>query len=158
MYFPELCGCIVGNGNRDIFHGSRFAMFPGLFIYDYELPLLNQNSKREVLLTAKWLYSLEKMRIKRKTQFLMDTDSSILYLLLELCTLQCFLLVGTFIIPWKSKFWWINTIHIPTKLCGWIDGWFEARFLFVRWTIDVGWTSTWVRIVNEWLAVGVYSK
>jgi hypothetical protein len=27
-----------------------------------------------------------------------------------------------------------------------------------KWTIDVGWTSTWVRIVNEWLAVGVYSK
>ncbi|PON40227.1 Serine incorporator/TMS membrane protein [Trema orientale] len=25
-----------------------------------------------------------------------------------------------------------------------------------RWTIDVGWTSTWVRIVNEWLAVCVY--
>ncbi|XP_059638097.1 uncharacterized protein LOC132280012 [Cornus florida] len=25
-----------------------------------------------------------------------------------------------------------------------------------RWTIDVGWTSTWVRIVNEWLAFCVY--
>ncbi|KAL5572695.1 hypothetical protein UlMin_022292 [Ulmus minor] len=25
-----------------------------------------------------------------------------------------------------------------------------------KWTIDVGWTSTWVRIVNEWLAVCVY--
>lgn len=29
---------------------------------------------------------------------------------------------------------------------------------FCRWTIDVGWTSTWVRIVNEWLAVCVYCK
>ncbi|MFS7936314.1 putative serine incorporator/TMS membrane protein [Helianthus anomalus] len=27
-----------------------------------------------------------------------------------------------------------------------------------KWTIDVGWTSTWVRIVNEWLAVDVYCK
>ncbi|KAE8671397.1 Serinc-domain containing serine and sphingolipid biosynthesis protein isoform 2 [Hibiscus syriacus] len=26
----------------------------------------------------------------------------------------------------------------------------------VKWTINVGWTSTWVRIVNEWLAVCVY--
>lgn len=25
-----------------------------------------------------------------------------------------------------------------------------------KWTIDVGWTSTWVRIVNEWLATCVY--
>ncbi|KAI7987848.1 putative serine incorporator [Camellia lanceoleosa] len=25
-----------------------------------------------------------------------------------------------------------------------------------KWTIDVGWTSTWVRIVNEWLAVCLY--
>ncbi|KAF8393327.1 hypothetical protein HHK36_021568 [Tetracentron sinense] len=25
-----------------------------------------------------------------------------------------------------------------------------------KWTIDVGWTSTWVRIVNEWLAACVY--
>ncbi|XP_052198981.1 uncharacterized protein LOC127806047 isoform X2 [Diospyros lotus] len=25
-----------------------------------------------------------------------------------------------------------------------------------RWTIDVGWTSTWVRIVNEWLAASLY--
>ncbi|XP_057467014.1 uncharacterized protein LOC130756502 [Actinidia eriantha] len=25
-----------------------------------------------------------------------------------------------------------------------------------RWTIDVGWTSTWVRIVNEWLAACLY--
>lgn len=27
-----------------------------------------------------------------------------------------------------------------------------------RWSIDVGWTSTWVKIVNEWLAAGLYSK
>jgi hypothetical protein len=27
-----------------------------------------------------------------------------------------------------------------------------------RWTIDVGWASTWVRIGNEWLAAIVYSK
>ncbi|KAG5378396.1 hypothetical protein IGI04_026238 [Brassica rapa subsp. trilocularis] len=27
----------------------------------------------------------------------------------------------------------------------------------ILWMIDVGWTSTWVRIVNEWVAVCVYS-
>ncbi len=27
-----------------------------------------------------------------------------------------------------------------------------------RWSIDVGWSSTWVKIVNEWLAAGLYSK
>ncbi|RID53274.1 hypothetical protein BRARA_G00683 [Brassica rapa] len=30
-------------------------------------------------------------------------------------------------------------------------------FSWFRWMIDVGWTSTWVRIVNEWVAVCVYS-
>ncbi|XAR53311.1 hypothetical protein NMG60_11021829 [Bertholletia excelsa] len=25
-----------------------------------------------------------------------------------------------------------------------------------KWTIDVGWTSTWVRIINEWLAAWLY--
>lgn len=25
-----------------------------------------------------------------------------------------------------------------------------------RWSIDVGWSSTWVKIVNEWLAAGLY--
>ena len=30
-------------------------------------------------------------------------------------------------------------------------------FFWFRWMTDVGWTSTWVRIVNEWVAVRVYS-
>jgi hypothetical protein len=30
--------------------------------------------------------------------------------------------------------------------------------LSCRWSIDVGWSSTWVKIVNEWLAAGLYSK
>lgn len=34
----------------------------------------------------------------------------------------------------------------------------SSPLIFYRWTIDVGWTSTWVRIVNEWLAVCVYCK
>ncbi|KAL1823867.1 hypothetical protein ACET3Z_010645 [Daucus carota] len=32
----------------------------------------------------------------------------------------------------------------------------NTHHVAARWTIDVGWTSTWVRIVNEWLAVCVY--
>ncbi|KAM7277113.1 hypothetical protein ACFE04_018979 [Oxalis oulophora] len=35
-------------------------------------------------------------------------------------------------------------------------GWNTNDHTIQRWTIDVGWTSTWVRIVNEWLAVCVY--
>eukprot|EP01018_Ginkgo_biloba_P020821 Gb_12917 [translate_table: standard] len=27
-----------------------------------------------------------------------------------------------------------------------------------KWSIDVGWASTWVKIVNEWLAASLYSK
>ncbi|KAJ4958037.1 hypothetical protein NE237_025148 [Protea cynaroides] len=32
----------------------------------------------------------------------------------------------------------------------------NAHHTMRKWTIDVGWTSTWVRIVNEWLAACVY--
>uniref|UniRef100_A0A453E8W1 Uncharacterized protein n=1 Tax=Aegilops tauschii subsp. strangulata TaxID=200361 RepID=A0A453E8W1_AEGTS len=28
--------------------------------------------------------------------------------------------------------------------------------LILRWTIDVGWASTWVRVGNEWLAAITY--
>jgi hypothetical protein len=27
-----------------------------------------------------------------------------------------------------------------------------------KWSIDVGWTSTWVKIVNEWFAAAIYRK
>ncbi len=33
-----------------------------------------------------------------------------------------------------------------------------AMVIVFRWSIDVGWSSTWVKIVNEWLAAGLYSK
>lgn len=28
----------------------------------------------------------------------------------------------------------------------------------IRWSIDVGWASTWVKIVNEWFAATIYCK
>jgi hypothetical protein len=28
------------------------------------------------------------------------------------------------------------------------------HFRTIRWSIDVGWTSTWVKIVNEWSSPG----
>uniref|UniRef100_I1NKU2 Serine incorporator n=1 Tax=Oryza glaberrima TaxID=4538 RepID=I1NKU2_ORYGL len=34
-------------------------------------------------------------------------------------------------------------------------GW-NANQTMEKWTIDVGWASTWVRVVNEWLAAIVY--
>ncbi|NP_001354007.1 uncharacterized protein [Zea mays] len=36
-------------------------------------------------------------------------------------------------------------------------GW-NASHTMERWTIDVGWASTWVRVGNEWLAAVVYSE
>jgi hypothetical protein len=27
-----------------------------------------------------------------------------------------------------------------------------------KWSIDVGWASTWVKIINEWFAASIYSK
>ncbi|ERN03923.1 probable serine incorporator [Amborella trichopoda] len=39
--------------------------------------------------------------------------------------------------------------------CMLLIGW-NVHHTMQKWTIDVGWTSTWVRILNEWLAACVY--
>ncbi|KAL4318364.1 hypothetical protein GQ457_18G000730 [Hibiscus cannabinus] len=44
-----------------------------------------------------------------------------------------------------------GAMYFAMLLIGW-----NTHHTIKKWTIDVGWTSTWVRIVNEWLAVGVY--
>ncbi|KAA8523093.1 hypothetical protein F0562_009516 [Nyssa sinensis] len=44
-----------------------------------------------------------------------------------------------------------GAMYFAMLLIGW-----NAHHDMKRWTIDVGWTSTWVRIVNEWLAACVY--
>ncbi|XP_019458427.1 PREDICTED: probable serine incorporator [Lupinus angustifolius] len=36
-----------------------------------------------------------------------------------------------------------------------LNGW-NSHHSMRKWTIDVGWASTWVRIINEWLAVCLY--
>ncbi|KAK6941547.1 Serine incorporator/TMS membrane protein [Dillenia turbinata] len=46
-----------------------------------------------------------------------------------------------------------GTMYFAMLLIGW-----NTSHPMKKWTIDVGWTSTWVRIVNEWLAVCVYGK
>ncbi|KAK9269043.1 hypothetical protein L1049_000811 [Liquidambar formosana] len=46
-----------------------------------------------------------------------------------------------------------GAMYFAMLLIGW-----NPHHAMRKWTIDVGWTSTWVRIVNEWLAVCVYSK
>ncbi|KAK5833003.1 hypothetical protein PVK06_016812 [Gossypium arboreum] len=46
-----------------------------------------------------------------------------------------------------------GAMYFAMLLIGW-----NTHHTIKRWTIDVGWTSTWVRIVNEWLAVCVYCK
>ncbi|GAV86118.1 Serinc domain-containing protein [Cephalotus follicularis] len=44
-----------------------------------------------------------------------------------------------------------GAMYFAMLLIGW-----NTHHDMKKWTIDVGWTSTWVRIVNEWLAVCVY--
>ncbi|XP_038698554.1 probable serine incorporator isoform X1 [Tripterygium wilfordii] len=44
-----------------------------------------------------------------------------------------------------------GAMYFAMLLIGW-----NTHHTIKRWTIDVGWTSVWVRIVNEWLAVCVY--
>lgn len=44
-----------------------------------------------------------------------------------------------------------GSMYFAMLLVGW-----NTHHAMRKWTIDVGWTSTWVRIVNEWLAVCVY--
>ncbi|CAF1705665.1 unnamed protein product [Brassica napus] len=46
-----------------------------------------------------------------------------------------------------------GAMYFAMLLIGW-----NTHHPMKKWTIDVGWTSTWVRIVNEWLAVCVYSN
>uniref|UniRef100_A0A2N9GTP5 Serine incorporator n=1 Tax=Fagus sylvatica TaxID=28930 RepID=A0A2N9GTP5_FAGSY len=46
-----------------------------------------------------------------------------------------------------------GAMYFAMLLIGW-----NTHHAMRKWTIDVGWTSTWVRIVNEWLAVCVYCK
>ncbi|KAG4992043.1 hypothetical protein AAZX31_09G171000 [Glycine max] len=44
-----------------------------------------------------------------------------------------------------------GAMYFAMLLIGW-----NSHHSMRKWTIDVGWTSAWVRIVNEWLAVCVY--
>ncbi|KAL2929327.1 putative serine incorporator [Bienertia sinuspersici] len=44
-----------------------------------------------------------------------------------------------------------GAMYFAMLLIGW-----NTHHAMKKWTIDVGWTSTWVRVVNEWLAACVY--
>ncbi|XP_020233222.1 probable serine incorporator isoform X2 [Cajanus cajan] len=44
-----------------------------------------------------------------------------------------------------------GAMYFAMLLIGW-----NSHHSMRKWTIDVGWTSVWVRIVNEWLAVCLY--
>lgn len=44
-----------------------------------------------------------------------------------------------------------GAMYFAMLLIGW-----NSHHAMRKWTIDVGWTSTWVRIVNEWLAACIY--
>ncbi|KAH9608612.1 hypothetical protein KSS87_000730 [Heliosperma pusillum] len=44
-----------------------------------------------------------------------------------------------------------GSMYFAMLLIGW-----NTHHSMKKWTIDVGWTSTWVRVVNGWLAACVY--
>lgn len=44
-----------------------------------------------------------------------------------------------------------GAMYFAMLLIGW-----NTHHSMRKWSLDVGWTSAWVRIVNEWLAVCVY--
>ncbi|XP_021723682.1 probable serine incorporator [Chenopodium quinoa] len=44
-----------------------------------------------------------------------------------------------------------GAMYFAMLLIGW-----NTHHAMKKWTIDVGWTSTWVRVVNEWIAACVY--
>ncbi|XP_068652847.1 uncharacterized protein [Aristolochia californica] len=45
----------------------------------------------------------------------------------------------------------MGAMYFAMLLIGW-----KEHHTMRKWTIDVGWTSTWVKIVNEWLAACIY--
>ena len=45
----------------------------------------------------------------------------------------------------------IRAMYFAMLFIGW-----NAHNTMRKWTIDVGWASTWVKIVNQWLATLVY--
>ncbi|XP_022897657.1 probable serine incorporator isoform X2 [Olea europaea var. sylvestris] len=44
-----------------------------------------------------------------------------------------------------------GAMYFAMLLIGW-----NTHHTMKKWTIDVGWTSTWVKIVNEWLGACIY--
>lgn len=45
----------------------------------------------------------------------------------------------------------MGAMYFAMLLIGW-----NSHHTMQKWTIDVGWASTWVRVANAWLAAGVY--
>ncbi|CAI8594816.1 unnamed protein product [Vicia faba] len=45
----------------------------------------------------------------------------------------------------------VGAMYFAMLLVGW-----NSHHSMKKWSLDVGWTSAWVRIVNEWLSVCVY--
>ncbi|KAE9600294.1 putative serine incorporator/TMS membrane protein [Lupinus albus] len=46
-----------------------------------------------------------------------------------------------------------GAMYFAMLLIGW-----NSHHSMRKWAMDVGWTSTWVKIVNEWLGVSLYCK
>jgi len=78
----------------------------------------------------------------------------------EQCTLQCYSSVGIWITQLES----MEFITLLLLRC---DDFLYLIYsilsciihiLYLRWSIDVGWISTWVKVLNEWFAATIYSE
>lgn len=106
-----------------------------------------------------YAYSFGKMKFNWRMIFHTSMDSSTWYSPWEPCISQCYSSVGTYIAQLKSKNLYITIpllLIIPSKSL------ILSELIYLckcnRWSIDVGWASTWVKIVNEWFAATIYCK
>lgn len=180
--WPELCYCCPCNSHCNIFNRDRLQMLSGGSHLHHPTTFITvlPFTERVLLVTC----SSRKLKQSQKMMFPMGMASFILSLLWEQCTLPCYLWDGMHKTPCKSKFSYpsacfltsgVALIKLHAIICTSLDQYFMIKeyssfmlfvlillmimhFVLIRWTIDVGWASTWVRIVNEWVATLVYSK
>lgn len=97
--------------------------------------------------------SFAKMKSNEKMIYHTDMASSTWSSPWEPCTSPCYSSIGTWKAQPESKF---------QRITPFISKGLGVIFIFAleynRWSIDVGWASTWVKIINEWFAATIYRK
>lgn len=142
------------NCHGNLFHRNRFTNISGNKFRTF----LNVLFSRDIMAND-CAYSFGKMKFNWRMIFHTSMDSSTWYSPWEPCISQCYSSVGTYIAQLKSKNLYITIpllLIIPSKSL------ILSELIYLckcnRWSIDVGWASTWVKIVNEWFAATIYCK